>query len=48
MTEPTEATGPPGPPGVWHRILRAYGPLAALVIVLVLVSLLVPTKVPMR
>ena len=33
-------------PGVWQRVLRGYGPLAALVVLLVLMSILVPTKVP--
>jgi hypothetical protein len=37
---------PPAPPRVFRRILRGYGPLVGLVILLVLVSILVPTKVP--
>ncbi|MDQ3756747.1 MAG: ABC transporter substrate-binding protein [Actinomycetota bacterium] len=36
----------PSTPGVWQRVLRGYGPLAALVVLLILVSILVPSKVP--
>lgn len=37
---------PPAGIGVWHRLLRGYGPLVGLAVLLVLMSVLVPSKVP--
>lgn len=40
------AAPPTGYFPVWHRLLRGYGPAAVLVIVVVLVAALVPSRVP--
>ena len=49
-TTHTPADAPSNPPrnyfSVWQRLLRGYGPLAVFAILLLLMSLLVPTKSP--
>jgi hypothetical protein len=49
-TTRTAGDAPSNPPrnyfSVWQRLLRGYGPLAVLAIMLLLMSLLVPTKAP--
>ena len=45
-TEPRPVSNPPRTYfGVWQRLLRGYGPLAAFAVLLLLMSLLVPSKV---
>lgn len=39
------AAPPRGALPVWKRLLRAYGPVAALALILLLVAMLVPSKV---
>jgi hypothetical protein len=44
MTAPA-STPPSGSFGVWQRLLRGYGPLAVFALMVVLISILVPSKV---
>ena len=46
MTDPTRPVGrvPRGSFTVWQRLLRGYGPLAVLVVVVLMVALLIPSK----
>ena len=46
MSAPSESTPPSGYFGIGQRLMRGYGPLAVFALMLLLMSLLVPSKVP--
>src|SRR5688572_20432853 len=47
MSAPTVSSDPPrGHFSVWQRLMRGYGPLAVFAVMLALLSVLVPSKVP--
>jgi hypothetical protein len=45
MSAPVHSSPPSGHFGVWQRLLRGYGPLAVFALMVVLISVLVPSKV---
>ena len=46
MAAPLSSNPPRTYFSVWQRLMRGYGPLAVLAVLLLLMSLLVPSKVP--